>query len=92
MNHFRKFGCLSLHHYLVEVEDYIGFNETVTLAPGMPLVKEFTAMIVDDNQFELINEPFEIRMELAQLPSFGLIELRLDQREVNIRDNDGWFV
>ena len=68
-----------MHHDLLEGEDYIGFNEI------------FTALIVDDNRLEQLRERFEIWMELAELTSFGMIDLATDEVTVVIQDDDGWF-
>ena len=78
-----------MDHDLLEGEDYIGFSETVTMNPGLPLNEGFTAMIVDDDKLEQVNESFQIRMILAEPTSFGMIDLAVDEVNVIIHDDDG---
>ena len=91
-DHLRQRGCLSFHLIYVEGEDYAPFNQTVTLQPGEPLERQFTAMIVNDNRFEQLNEPFGIHMDVVPGPLSDMVNLIEDEANVIIEDDDGWFV
>ena len=89
---FCVFEWLPLYHDLVEGNDYAVINETVTLTPGQPLNREFTAMVINDDRLESRIESFEIRMELADPPSFAMVELDVESIDVGILDDDCEFV
>ena len=83
---------IPLNYDLTEVEDYVAFNYTVILMPGQPLTTDLTAMLVNDNRLEQPFEIYEIRMELAEPPLAGTVNLVGDQADVAIQDDDGWLM
>ena len=84
------FGYISCaHDDLVEGEDYIGLNQTVTLMPGETSVT-INGLLVDDNLMEELDEVFEIGMVLPQQELLTFAVNLIDyHQEIRIRDDDG---
>ena len=89
LSNFVELRYLSMDHNLVEGEDFEAINSTLTLMAGQPLINNITAGIVDDKRLEQFNESFPIRLEIADRPSFGTINIPRIQTIVIIQDDDG---
>ena len=70
-------------------EDYIGFNDTLTLIPGINSSNSTSVKILNDELFELDEETLEIRMKLADQSPFTRVHLVPAQRSITILDDDG---
>ena len=84
-----EFGSLLLGAILEEGDDYVGFRATLTLMPGENPSNSTTVTILDDSLFELSEEVFEIKMELAAQSPFTRVRLMSTPRNITIVDNDG---
>ena len=74
---------------LEEGDDYVGFSATLTLMPGENPSNSTTVTILDDPLFELYEEVFEIKMELAAQSPFTKVRLMSTPRNITILDNEG---